>query len=278
MLEVWSGMDALRHSERYDALLGELSWRERWVAMIRGRWTGHDGWRSSPWRVVVPALAVGVGAAAAVAPLLPNSATPMHYAAQGEGRSITLPDQSSIILGPASTLSFEMADNQRVARLEGDAELQVAPDSTRPFIVKVGAAQVRVVGTRFTLAHRNSCTQLSVQSGTVEVISASAGPRRLQAGEEAAVIDDPRSRHSCIEAGEGRPLRWSYIDVPLANVLADVAPFYSQNIVIRWPDIARERVTISFDSTQIANMIDLLPEVLDLQLETGADGTVYIGR
>lgn len=114
--------------------------------------------------------------------------TPLHYAAQDEGRSITLPDRSSIILGPASTLSFEMANDERVARLDGQAELHVAPDWARPFLVEVGEAQVRVTGTRFTLTHRDSCAQLSVQSGTVEIASPAVRPRKLKAGEEAGVI------------------------------------------------------------------------------------------
>lgn len=269
MGRLWDEMGGLKHSPGYAALLGTPTWRER-IVELRERLAG------SAWRFALPLVPAGAAAALALYVVAPH---PAHYEAGGQAQRITLADRSSIVLGPSSRLDFEMAGGKRLASLTGEAQFSVAHDVAHPFLITVGDAQVRVVGTRFTLAYRNACTQLSVLSGTVVIRSPSMAPRRLNAGEETVNVDNGQSYRICLDHAQGAAaLRWSYIDVPLSTVIDDVGRFYPRKIVIRSPDLARERVTMTFKVSEVENIINLIPEIADARVDYGRDGQVYIDR
>lgn len=251
----------------YGELLGTPTWREHLV-------DARNRLLASPWKFALPAVPVGAMAMAAAFFAMTPSVT--HYDAGDGAQAITLADGSAVRLSPASRLDFQIAKGRRMASLTGEAQFSVAHDTRHPFLVAVGDAQVRVVGTRFKLTHRSGCTQLAVLSGIVEMRSPSAAPRRLRAGEEAAHVDGGASYRTC-GAGEGRgALRWSYIDVPLATVVDDMNRVSSRRIRISSPETARKRVTLSFAADEIDDMIDVLPEVVDSHIEYETSGGLVI--
>ncbi len=278
MLGVWEEAGALASSSRYEALLGHPTWRERLVAGTRRLAGIGAGPAARGWRPAVPVLAGGAALAVAVTLLLPAPSAPLRVTAGAAARTAALPDGSAVVLGPDSTFTFETDGGQRLATLTGEAELDVAPDAARPFTVVAGDARVRVVGTRFMLTHRGACTQLLVHSGIVEIAAPGLAPRRVQAGEEAAAIDRGAPPGPCLDAASRQPLRWSYIDAPLSTILADIAPFYPQRIVLGSAEIGAERVTLAFEGEQIAHVIELLPAVLEVEIARADDGTIVIGR
>jgi len=266
---LWGEMDGLRHSPGYAELLGAQTWRERLVEL-------RDQLAASAWRFALPALPGAAAVALAFYLLVPQ---PTHYTAGAQPQRITLSDRSSVILKPASSFDFEIAHGQRLATLVGEAQFAIAHDAAHPFLVNIGDAQVRVVGTRFTLAYRDGCTQLSVLSGTVDIGSRSMKPRRLHAGEETVAIDNDRSYRMCLDrSAAGEPLRWSYVDVPLSTVVDDLARVYPKKIVIQSPELASERVTMTFRIEEVENVINLIPAIVAAKIEYGKDGTVHIVR
>jgi transmembrane sensor len=259
MLDAWHEMDMVRDSAHYSALLGTPTWRERLVA-------ANEGIASSPWRFALPVLPLAV---TAVGLALFMTAPHMdHYSAQGHSQQIVLGDQSTVVLAPSSTVDFHMADGKRLATLVGKAEFSIAHDKEHPFLIAVGAARVRVVGTHFILTHRNACTQLSVLSGTVMMQSPTMVPRRLDAGEEAVSIDEGQSPAGCQTPGETtNALRWSYVDTPLSTVVEDIGRFYPTRIDIPSPELGRKRVTMSFGIDEVHNIVNILPESVNAHLE-----------
>ncbi|CAN5363166.1 hypothetical protein BH10PSE13_BH10PSE13_02640 [soil metagenome] len=259
MTLAWCEAGLVKQSTHYPALLGTPTWRERLVA-------ARDGIAASSWRFALPAMPAAAAAAGlAFYVMTPH---PGHYVAREQSQEITLADQSSVVLAPSSTVDFHMAGGKRLATLVGKAEFSVAHDREHPFFVTAGAAQVRVVGTHFTLTYRNACTQLSVLSGTVVMQSPSMAPRRLNAGEEAVNIDDGESVSQCLTAdGQAAPLRWSYVDAPLSTVIEDIRRFYPRKITIASPELARQRVTMSFGIDEVQNILSIIPETLGAHLE-----------
>lgn len=70
----------------------------------------------------------------------------------GERRTITLPDQSRVILDGRSRISVAFGPNQRSIELEqGQAQFDVAKDPMRPFRVRIGDQTVVALGTRFNI-------------------------------------------------------------------------------------------------------------------------------
>ncbi len=119
------------------------------------------------------------------------------------GRTVMLPlaDGSRVWLTPGSTLSHSrrwavfrwtgldwLAPDARRVTLQGEAFFAVARD-VRPFTVETMDAEVRVLGTRFTVraAHAAHGTRVQVEEGRVAVSHAAARVE-LSAGDAAQVV------------------------------------------------------------------------------------------
>jgi transmembrane sensor len=72
----------------------------------------------------------------------------------GVKSTIRLEDGSVVFLNSGSKISYlkGFTDTLRLVTLEGEAYFEVAPDSTRPFIVQTGAISTRALGTEFNVS------------------------------------------------------------------------------------------------------------------------------
>ncbi|MFT3977124.1 MAG: FecR domain-containing protein [Sphingomonas bacterium] len=114
--------------------------------------------------------------------LLPE--TDRHATLRGQQSLTRLADGSSIRLNTATTLDVRLTGTRRVVRMiEGEALFDVARDPRRPFIVDLGDAQVRVVGTSFNIRRRPDRTELTVTRGLVAVSDAEGQSISVGAGE-----------------------------------------------------------------------------------------------
>lgn len=86
-------------------------------------------------------------------------------------RTDTLADGSIVILKEHSHISYPegLKGKQRTIHLEGEAFFSVAPDASHPFIVRVDAIAVKVLGTSFNIRSEKGRTVVAVMSGAVEV-------------------------------------------------------------------------------------------------------------
>ena len=129
--------------------------------------------------------------------------TPAHYATGiAEVRDIHLSDGSEVTLGARSSLevAFRLHE-RRVALTSGVAFFSVAKNPSRPFIVRVGDKEVRVVGTKFEIRRDPASMQVSVVEGTVEVMqvperaneTSREVPRTARTARLAAIAAQPAS-------------------------------------------------------------------------------------
>ena len=93
----------------------------------------------------------------------------------GKSSSITFTDGTKIWVNAGTRVVYPavFAQRQREIYVEGEAYLEVEPDKTRPFIVKTGGMQVRVLGTKFNVnAYADDVVkEVALVSGKVEVLS-----------------------------------------------------------------------------------------------------------
>lgn len=107
----------------------------------------------------------------------------------GEKIRMILPDGTEVFLGGSSTLTwpetFEHA-TQRNVRLQGEGFFVVTRDTTKPFIVRSGNIDTRVLGTSFNIYAypEDGRFSLSVRTGRVAVTETTDGTQR-----ELAVLD-----------------------------------------------------------------------------------------
>jgi transmembrane sensor len=101
---------------------------------------------------------------------------PIYATALGEQRSIQFEDGSTVELNSRSKIRVKYSKQQRdVELIEGQALFHVAHDTSRPFIVAVGATRVRAVGTQFDVYKKSNGTIVTVVEGRVAVYSAPQG-------------------------------------------------------------------------------------------------------
>lgn len=105
----------------------------------------------------------------------------------GETSELTLPDGTSVFMGPKSRLSYpEKFDGaMREVSLDGEAFFDVAKNPEQPFVIVSGEISTRVLGTSFKVeAYSGSPVSVSVVTGKVRV----ARQEQEKTGKELAVL------------------------------------------------------------------------------------------
>lgn len=86
------------------------------------------------------------------------------------GKSVTLADGSIVTLNGKSQLIYERSftGNERRVKLSGEAFFKIAKNPTKPFIISVGNAEVKVLGTSFNVNASNKQVEVLVETGKVQ--------------------------------------------------------------------------------------------------------------
>lgn len=94
-------------------------------------------------------------------------------ASPGEIKQILLPDSTRVWLKSGTTLQYSSRYGKQARRLElaGEAFFEVQKDGSRPFIVKTGSLETKVLGTAFNIQAYSGrpSIQVWVQQGRVQV-------------------------------------------------------------------------------------------------------------
>ncbi len=97
------------------------------------------------------------------------------YNPQGQKLTVFLSDGSKVKLNAESRLTYSKPfdDDKRVVYLEGEAFFEVAADPEKPFIVRTGELETRVLGTSFNIKAypEDGKIDVAVKSGKVSVTS-----------------------------------------------------------------------------------------------------------
>ncbi|MGS2764665.1 FecR family protein [Sinomicrobium sp. M5D2P9] len=116
------------------------------------------------------------------------------YNESSQPKEITLQDGSVITLNRNSRIVYtdEFGKADRNVELTGEAFFKVAKDPLKPFLIKTGELNTRVVGTRFNIKQNSASVSVTVSEGKVKVYHAKdtvnltagrQGVYRLKSGE-----------------------------------------------------------------------------------------------
>lgn len=166
-------------------------------------------------KLATAASLVTLAVAAALIPWSNPFGPPTYHTQVGEHQSFRLPDGSRVVLDSRSRLRVVFtAANRQVELLEGQALFYVVRNAQRPFLVRVGGAVVRDIGTQFDVDRQGDGAVVTVVEGQVSVttpptrqlasaapnetlssslVRASIQPVLLRAGEQLDVGSDDRS-------------------------------------------------------------------------------------
>ncbi len=184
--ETWLG-ESGEHGRAYEAVEG------LWVALddagpalssvvaFRPRATASRRvWLGAAAACLVGAVALGV--------TLDTTSTETYRTARGERRVIALSDGSQVTLNGDSQIKVRLGRRERdVEMADAEAVFDVAKDAGRPFVIRAGDRQIRVVGTEFNVLRRDGDVSVTVRRGVVEVrpagVSGANPIARLRAGQ-----------------------------------------------------------------------------------------------
>jgi transmembrane sensor len=198
-------------------------------------------------------LLIGLGVAAAAAivalALTPQLTSPSYtdYATKrGETREIALADGSRLSLGSATTLRVRLGPQQRdVTLVDGEASFDITHLENRPFIVTVGAREVRVLGTEFNILSHAGRLAVSVRRGLVAVSGGQEGTVKLARGQQ--LVQPPGASAQTRDVAPDTAFAWKsgkliYDRAPLAEVAADLNRYVATPIRV---DPSAASVTVS---------------------------------
>jgi transmembrane sensor len=181
-----------------------------------------------------------------------------------------------------SDVRVRLRDSRREIRLlRGEGRFQVAPDAARPFTVAAAGADVRAVGTAFTVRVYDSA-QVDVLVAEGKVAVASEHVQRtppLNAGESAVVLPDRVSVSRIEPQALARRLAWTsgrldFRGESLADAVREFNRYNRRKIVIRNPDIAALRVGGSFTATDPGSFASALGSAFDVRVAEDGENIV----
>jgi transmembrane sensor len=176
----------------------------------------------------------------------------VYASAAGEVKVVTLADGSRVTLDAASSFETRFSEASRSARLlRGRAFFDVKSNPQRPFSVAAADRLVLALGTRFDVRLRPDELTVTLVEGSVEISAPGmVGSTVLKPGQQfvereaTAVV---RSLGSEVDAA----LEWqqgfvTFDNDTLAEAVAEINRYSSQQLVIRDPAVASLRVTGQF--------------------------------
>jgi transmembrane sensor len=211
-----------------------------------------------------------------------------------EVKEIELLDTSKVTLGALSAIEVDFSETERrVELLSGEAFFSVEKDESRPFIVSVADAEIRVVGTQFDVRRSQEGVRVSVLEGVVEIIQTheeivngvltAVQTKRVVTAEE-KIRAKPDGELTEIQPvlrerlGAWRKGRLFYENATLSEVISDADRYYSGNIIIDTEDLRDLPVSAAFKTDQIQEMMDTLSVALPVSTKTLSNGDIIIRR
>ncbi len=96
--------------------------------------------------------------------------------------TVALPDGTLVSLNSDTKISYpkKFSGKTREVSIEGEAFFEVKPDKNKPFIIHAGKAQIRVLGTSFSVSAYPATKQVEVivQTGKVQVVNKTSEKRQ----------------------------------------------------------------------------------------------------
>ncbi|MES2521970.1 MAG: FecR domain-containing protein [Gemmatimonadota bacterium] len=223
----------------------------------------------------------------------------VYETAIGVRDSVTLADGSRVILAPGSRMTVPASfDSERTVDLDGAAYFEVRHDEAHPFTVRSRGAEVRDIGTAFSVTtDATGSVSVAVTEGIVAMRStATPGAKgvELKAGDRGVIHGHllPDGTGADLErptapGGDGEvdvtrgsvtvdDMAWtrgdlSYRDAPLSIVQADLRRWYGINLVVTDSVLLRRTLTISFRGDAAAGALRKVALTLGAETEQRGD-------
>lgn len=197
----------------------------------------------------------------------------------GERRRLTLEDGSEVFLDADTRLHVLFSESTRqVFLLRGRAIFSVRHAPARPFVVDAGAAQVRVLGTRFVVERVEPQVRVSVAEGRVEF--SSAGQRLVLERDQVGELDAQGQLHA-LKRSANNAFSFSHGNLvferaSLGEIAATLSRYRKTPVKALQP--TAQSITAVVQLADVESFLGLLPELADVRIEQGSGVTLLVPR
>jgi ferric-dicitrate binding protein FerR (iron transport regulator) len=196
--------------------------------------------------------------------------------------TITLPDASRVSLHGESKLVYEksFSGKERRVKLIGEAYFEITKNPKKPFIISVGKAEIKVLGTSFNVNASHKQVEVLVETGKVQFTNASSPNQNLilQKGDFAILHEN--SLKKAVQKDENY-LSWKtktmvFKAMSLQQVAKVIDRTYQVQIEFRDTNIQNLPITTSFNQTPLEEVLENLCRPHKLKYEKEGR-KIYIG-
>lgn len=211
----------------------------------------------------------------------------------GQVLDVQLADGSRLVLDTDTALEVQWhVRSRQVVLTHGRAHFDVAHSAWRPFQVDAGAAQVRVLGTRFDVWRQAASTEVTLYRGKVAVwrtgqlagdgvellpgqqVTVGAVDGRDPNGTDAALSIHPTPATSSDAWTHGRLV---FNDTPLLQVIASLQRYRRQPLRLADARLGTLGLSGVFEIANTDQLLAMLPGTLPVTVRTTKDGATEIG-
>lgn len=168
--------------------------------------------------------------------------------APAEKKVVWLPDSTKVILNSKSQIivANDFGQHDRVVTLSGEAFFEVTHNKEKPFIVKMPAYEVRVLGTTFNVKAypEDALSETSLVNGSIEIVlNNDEGRRFLLKPNEKAILSNNKETINLPEENS------SIVDNPTKLSIKNVtiAPGKKEIVETAWTNNRLEIIDETFD-------------------------------
>ncbi len=245
--QTWQEPDLMRDWGKLKALLDNPIEEEESVPQLNAKPVSRSGF----FFRIAAAVVVLSGVGALAYNLLTKPKTPdlaSVYIKADHTLNRELPDLSKVTMTAQSSITYEkaFAGDTRNVKMTGEAYFQVTPDKEKPFVIAVGKAQVRVVGTSFNINEKGKSVIVSVTSGKVQFSIADTSVYLVK-GQTGVWAKDSHSISVVNNVDDNTfgyaTRRLSFHNTPMGEALTTLEKTYSCTILLKNTNLATCPVT-----------------------------------
>jgi len=201
------------------------------------------------------------------------------------GKSIILPDGSSVYLNANSSISYSkhFIKRSREVKLEGEAFFEVSPNKSKPFRIFANNACITVLGTSFNVNASGNDNQVSVyvSTGIVELSEADAinNGMLLKPGDMGLLN---YRKITAMKAENENCIAWktgslSFRDTKLLEVTSLLNDIYHVKIVLREAGLDTTRINGDYRNDPLDDILKVICKQTHLTVEK-SDDMIYLLR
>jgi ferric-dicitrate binding protein FerR (iron transport regulator) len=189
----------------------------------------------------------------------------------------TLPDGSILTLNKGTQVELPAAftgKERQVILTKGEAFFVVAPDQSKPFIIRTGDLLVQVLGTSFNVKNKNGNIEVIVETGRVQV-SRQGHTILLNRGEKVVVQQQAAALTKAANPDQlytyYRSKEFVADNTPLWRMVEVLNEAYDSHIIIGRKELHDLPLNTTFKNESLDNILQVICRTFNITLEKKND-------